>query len=78
MIGNFSITGAGGGGTADMSNITLNHNNGDYNLSGDINQTGKHTISGDIIINGQSLWEFMNDHTHSGVQTGGSNTGVPN
>ena len=79
LIGNFSVTGVGGGGgTANMSNITLNHNNGDYNLSGDINQTGNHTIDGDIIINGQSLWEFMNNHTHSGVQAGGSNTGVPN
>ena len=78
LIGNFSVTGAGGGGTADMSNITLNHNNGDYNLSGDINQTGTNTIDGDIIINGVSLWGFMNNHAHSGVQAGGSNTGVPN
>jgi hypothetical protein len=79
LIGNFSVTGVGsGGGTANMNNITLNHENGDYNLVGDINQTGTNTIDGDVIINGQSLWAFMNDHTHSGVQTGGSNTGVPN
>ena len=61
-----------------MSNITLNHNNGDYNLNGNINQTGTNTIDGDIIINGVSLWDFMNYHSHSGVQAGGSNTGVPN
>lgn len=51
---------------------------GSYNLTGDITQNGTNTITGDIIINGKSLNEFMNNHTHSGVQTGGSNTGVPN
>jgi hypothetical protein len=51
---------------------------GDYTILGNINQTGTNTIDGDIIINGQSLWAFMNNHTHGGVQAGGSNTGVPN
>lgn len=51
---------------------------GNYNLTGDITQEGNHTITGDIIINGQSLWDFMNNHTHGGVQSGGSNTGAPN
>lgn len=51
---------------------------GNYNLTGNITQVGTNTIDGDIIINGKSLNEFMNNHTHSGVQTGGSNTGVPN
>ena len=51
---------------------------GDYTINGSINQTGTNTINGDIIINGQSLWSFINNHTHSGVQSGGSNTGVPN
>lgn len=51
---------------------------GDYNLTGNITQVGTNTIDGDIIINGKSLSEFMNNHTHSGVQSGGSNTGVPN
>lgn len=51
---------------------------GSYNLTGDITQNGTNTIAGDIIINGKSLNDFMNNHTHSGVQTGGSNTGVPN
>ena len=51
---------------------------GNKEQTGDKTQTGNHTIDGDIIINGQSLWEFMNNHTHSGVQAGGSNTGVPN
>jgi hypothetical protein len=51
---------------------------GNYTIDGNINQTGTNTIDGDIIINGQSLWDFMNNHTHSGVQAGGSNTGVPN
>ena len=51
---------------------------GDFTIQGNINQTGTNTINGDIIINGQSLWDFINNHTHSGVQSGGSNTGVPN
>ena len=51
---------------------------GDYTIQGNINQTGTNTINGDIIINGQSLWDFMNNHTHGGVRSGGSNTGVPN
>jgi hypothetical protein len=51
---------------------------GNYTILGNINQTGTNTIDGDIIINGQSLWDFMNNHTHGGVQAGGSNTGVPN
>ncbi|MBL3520312.1 Gp138 family membrane-puncturing spike protein [Aliarcobacter lanthieri] len=51
---------------------------GDYNLTGNITQTGDHIIDGDIVINGKSLWAFMNNHTHGDVQSGGSNTGVPN
>ena len=51
---------------------------GNIEITGNINQTGTNTITGDIIINGQSLWDFINNHTHSGVQSGGSNTGVPN
>ena len=51
---------------------------GNIEITGNINQTGTNTINGDIIINGQSLWDFINNHTHSGVQSGGSNTGVPN
>ena len=51
---------------------------GNYTIQGNINQTGTNTINGDIVINGQSLWDFINNHTHSGVQSGGSNTGVPN
>ena len=51
---------------------------GNIKITGNINQTGTNTIIGDIIINGQSLWDFINNHTHSGVQSGGSNTGVPN
>ena len=51
---------------------------GDYTINGSINQTGTNTINGDIIINGISLMDFINNHTHSGVQSGGSNTGAPN
>ena len=51
---------------------------GNYTIDGNINQTGTNTIKGDIIVNGKSLWDFMNNHTHSGVQSGGSNTGAPN
>lgn len=51
---------------------------GNYNLTGNIMQVGDHTITGDIIINGKSLNDFINEHTHSGVESGGSNTGVPN
>ena len=46
--------------------------------AGNYIQEGNHQITGDIIINGKSLWSFMNNHTHNGVQSGGSNTGVPN
>lgn len=55
---------------------------GDYEHHGDRNQTGNyiqvgnHQITGDIIINGKSLWSFMNNHTHTGDS--GGTTGVPN
>ena len=51
---------------------------GDTKAIGDWDITGNIEITGDIIINGKSLWSFMNNHTHNGVQSGGSNTGVPN
>ena len=38
-------------------------------------QEGNHQITGDIIINGKSLWSFMNNHTHPGDS--GGNTGTP-
>jgi len=61
-----------------------NTQTGDYNLTGnveqtgDYTQTGEHIVTGDIILNGISLNDFVNNHTHSGVQTGASNTGTPN
>ncbi|MFW3412298.1 Gp138 family membrane-puncturing spike protein [Aliarcobacter butzleri] len=51
---------------------------GNYILEGNISQVGDHVIDGDILINGKSLWSFINEHTHSGVQSGSNNTGVPN
>lgn len=49
---------------------------GNYILTGDITQTGNYSITGDIIINGKSLWSYMNNHTHPGDS--GGTTGVPN
>lgn len=70
LIGNMSITGAGGDGTADMSSINLNLTGGNITITG-----GNITVTGgDVIADGISL----KNHTHSGVQSGGSNTGTPN
>ena len=49
---------------------------GDYEHQGNREQTGNYTIVGDIIINGKSLWSYMNNHTHPGDS--GGTTGVPN
>lgn len=64
--------------TGDALQLGNYEHQGNRNQTGNYIQVGNHQITGDIIINGQSLWSFMNDHTHSGVQSGGSNTGVPN
>jgi hypothetical protein len=45
---------------------------------GDKEITGEYTHTGDIIINGVSLWDFIQFHNHGGVMAGGSNTAVPN
>lgn len=85
LIGNMTITGTGGGGgTANMSNITLNQEDGSYNLTnGNITISGGSiTISGgsvtvtggDVVADGISLKQ----HKHSGVVAGGANTGLPN
>ena len=49
---------------------------GDYEHQGNRYQKGNYTIDGDIIINGKSLWSYMNNHTHPGDS--GGTTGVPN
>lgn len=64
--------------TGDALQLGNYEHQGNRNQTGNYIQVGNHQITGDIIINGQSLWSFMNNHTHSGVQSGGSNTGVPN
>ena len=46
--------------------------NGDWLIDGDWTHTG------DIILNGVSIWDFIQNHTHGGVQTGGGNTATPN
>ena len=85
LIGNMTITGTGGGsGTANMSNITINQTDGSHNFSngnitisnGNITITGGNVTvtGGDVIADGISL----KNHKHSGVQSGGSNTGIPN
>lgn len=57
-------------------NAPLTTINGDITLNGTFNQTGgtNATFSGDVVAQGTSL----HTHTHSGVQSGGSNTGEPN
>ena len=45
---------------------------------GNYNLTGTLTVVGDIILNGVSLEDFKNDHTHGGVDTGPGNTAPPN
>lgn len=45
---------------------------------GNYNLTGTLTVTGDIILNGVSLDDFVNDHTHGGVDTGPGNTAPPN
>ena len=68
----------------DIEHTGNNTQTGNYNLTGNIEQTGdytqtgEHIVTGDIILNGISLNDFVNNHTHSGVQTGASNTGTPN
>ena len=52
--------------------------NGNVNIIGNVNIDGTLAVTGDIILNGVSLDNFVNNHTHSGVQSGGSNTGIPN
>lgn len=52
--------------------------NGDRIIVGDHTHTGETTQTGDIILNGVSIWDFIQNHTHGGVQTGGGNTAPPN
>lgn len=49
------------------------HSMGPWTHTGDINVTGTVTATTDVIGGGKSL----KTHTHSGVQSGGSNTGQP-
>lgn len=62
------------------SGITISSNgkslalsSGGFNMTGDLNQTGAHTSSGDQIAGGIS----QKTHKHSGVQSGPSLTGTP-
>lgn len=48
-------------------------------LTGDITSSGNLTVDGDIISKGGvGTSVSLHDHTHGGVQSGGSNTAVPN
>lgn len=58
---------AGGEGGA---NITMT---GNISLRGDIDQQGRHASTGDQVAGGIS----QISHTHTGVQSGGDNTGTP-
>lgn len=49
-----------------------------WTSTGDKIITGDYTHTGDIILNGVSLKDFVADHTHGGVSTGGGNTATPN
>ncbi|MBU2701692.1 phage baseplate assembly protein V [Sporomusaceae bacterium BoRhaA] len=69
----------GGGVEYDKSSgtLTINATNivikGNINLTGTMTSTGGITSSGDVKAGGISLEE----HTHSGVESGGSSTGGP-
>lgn len=54
---------------------TMTINSGGWNINGPVVQTGGGitTTGGDIVADGKSL----KTHVHGGVQSGGSNTGVP-
>ena len=45
---------------------------------GNKNINGVYNHTGDIELNGVSLWDFIQNHTHGGVDTGPGNTSVPN
>ena len=51
---------------------------GDRIIDGDHTHTGTTTQTGDIVLNGVSLKDFIEQHTHGGVSPGGSNTNAPN
>ncbi len=51
---------------------------GDRVVNGDWETTGTNTITGDIIINGVSLKDFIDLHNHGGVTVGAGNTNAPN
>jgi len=53
---------------------TINLKGDVVQTDGDVTASGSITAIGDVVGNGVSL----HDHTHSGVQTGGGNTGPPN
>lgn len=58
-------------------NITIN---GKFTVNGDIEQnSGISTFNGNVVINGQATSNgiSLSSHVHSGVQSGGNNTGVP-
>ena len=65
--------------TVDAASSTFNGNvaiNGNLGVTGDMNSQGPLNITGPSVShNGKNIGAT---HTHSGVQTGGGNTGAPN
>jgi phage baseplate assembly protein gpV len=61
-----------------QANITvsgdINATTPNLNLTGNLNVNGSAIITGDVTAQGTSV----HTHTHSGVQSGGGNTGSPN
>lgn len=51
---------------------------GDETHLGDKTQTGEFRITGDIILNGRSIDDYVKNHTHSDVERGTDNSGKPN
>lgn len=65
---------AGNAPSSDTATPMLHLGGGKFVIVGDIEITGKVTVTEDVVADGVSLVH----HTHKGVTTGSSNTGEPN
>jgi phage baseplate assembly protein V len=75
MLANGNIVFKAGNNTMTLSpnGLNINIQTGQINVTSNIMQTGSHTSTGDQIANGIS----QTMHVHGGVQSGSSNTGLP-
>ncbi len=74
---------AGDGGTLSGSfgGVSWSVSGGGVTIAGNLTQTGNLTVSGNVAASGGTLQhnskDVGSDHKHSGVQTGGGDTGTP-